>query len=76
MQTKNGTPKLLTPGVVAAELGEPLHRVMHVLATRQHIQPAARAGTLRLYRRDAIAMVRHELNAIDARRRRGGDDCE
>ncbi len=62
-------PKLITPGVIATELDEPLHRVLHVLATRPHIRPAARAGTLRLFGRDVVAMVRHELNAIDARRR-------
>ena len=65
--TTPSTPKLITPGVIADELGEPLHRVLNVLATRQHIRPAARAGTLRLYDRRAVAMVRHELNAIDAR---------
>jgi hypothetical protein len=63
-------PKLITPGVIAGELNEPLHRVQNVLATRQHICPSARAGTLRLYDRQAVAMVRHELNAIDARRTR------
>jgi hypothetical protein len=62
------TPRLITAGVIAAELRVPLHRVLHVLATRQHIRPSARAGTLRLYDRRAVAMVRHELNAIDARR--------
>jgi hypothetical protein len=61
-------PKLITPGVIAQELKRPLHRVLHILATRQHIRPSARAGTLRLYDRQAVAMVRHELNAIDARR--------
>lgn len=65
-------PQLITAGVIAAELHEPLHRVLHVLATRQHIRPAARAGTLRLYDRRTVAMVRHELNAIDARRCRKG----
>jgi hypothetical protein len=64
------TPTLITPGVIARELGEPLHRVLNVLATRNHIKPAARAGTLRLYDRQAVAMVRHEINAIDARRAR------
>ena len=64
----NRPPALTTPGVIARELNEPLHRVLHVLATREHIRPAARAGTLRLYDRQAVAMVRHELNAIDARR--------
>jgi hypothetical protein len=63
-------PKLITPGVIASELSQPLHRVLHVLATRGHIRPSARAGTLRLYDRRAVAMVRHELNAIDARRSR------
>ena len=61
-------PTLLTAGRIAAEIGEPLHRVTRVLATRKHIQPAAYAGTLRLFDRRAVAMVRHELNAIDARR--------
>lgn len=71
--SKNHEPKLLTAGRLAHELGEPIHRVLHVLATRQHIRPLARAGTLRLYDRDALASVRHELNAIDARRSgRGG----
>jgi hypothetical protein len=61
-------PQLITAGVIAAELSAPLHRVLRVLATRPHIRPSARAGTLRLYDREAVAMVRHELNAIDARR--------
>ena len=73
MSPTAATPRLITPGVIASELRVPLHRVLHVLATRQHIRPAARAGTLRLYGRRAVAMVRHELNAIDARRcRKGG----
>jgi len=50
-------PNLITPGVLAVELGVPLHRVLHVLGTRQHIRPSARAGTLRLYNREAVAMV-------------------
>ena len=61
-------PRLLTAGVIAAELRVPLHRVLHVLRTRQHIRPSARGGTLRLYARQAVAQVRYELNAIDARR--------
>lgn len=69
---EQAVPALLTPGRIAAELGEPLHRVLYVLSTRPHIRPAARAGTLRLYRQAAIAQVRHELNAIDARRGRKG----
>ena len=65
---KTAVPILLTPGRIAEEVGESLPRVLYVLATRRHIQPAARAGTLRLYHREAVAMVRHELTAIDARR--------
>lgn len=61
-------PRLITPGVIAAEVNATLSRVNHILATRPHIRPVARAGTLRLYDRDAIAMVRHELNAIAARK--------
>ena len=60
-------PRLRTPGVIAQELGESLQRVQYVLRTRPHIKPAALAGRLRLYDRQAVAMVRHELTAIDAR---------
>lgn len=65
---RTAAPQLITPGVIAAELNEPLHRVLHVLRTRQHIAPTARAGLLRLYGQRSIAHVRYELNAIDARR--------
>ena len=68
MPIAKSTPKLITPGVIANQLREPLHRVLNVLATREHIQPSALAGTIRLYDRQAVAMVRQELNAIDARR--------
>lgn len=61
-------PSLLTPGRLAAEVNAPLTRVLYLLRTRPHIQPAARAGTLRLYHKAAVAQLRHELNAIDARR--------
>ncbi len=71
MPTIESVPSLITAGVVARELEVPLHRVQHVLRTRQHIRPAARAGTLRLYDREAVALVRHELDAIDARQRCG-----
>lgn len=67
MATDNA-PALITAGVIAEQLGEPLHRVTNVLRTRKHIRPSARVGTLRVYDRQAVAQVRHELNAIDARR--------
>jgi hypothetical protein len=65
-------PRLVTSGVIAAEVGAPVERVRHVLATRPHIRPAALAGAVRLYRRRAIAQVRYELNLIDARRAESG----
>ncbi len=65
--------RLRTPGVLAADLDVPLHRVLYVLRSRGHIRPSARAGRLRLYDREAIALIRHELNAIDARREGGTD---
>ena len=66
--TNQRVARLRTPGVIAAELGVPLHRVAYVLQSRPHIRPSARAGRLRLYDRAAVALIRHELNAIDARR--------
>ncbi len=60
--------RLRTPGVLAADLDVPLHRVLYILGTRDHIKPSARAGCLRLYDRETVALIRHELNAIDARR--------
>ena len=65
------TPRLRTPGVLAELLGVPLHRIDYLLRTRPHIRPAALAGRLRLYDNDALAMLRHELNTIDARRAGG-----
>ena len=72
--------RLRTPGVLAADLDVPLHRVLYILQTRAHIRPSARAGRLRLYDREALALIRHELNSIDAQRagrtpgKGGGDD--
>ena len=54
-------PSLRTPGRIAAELREPLGRVLYVLRTRPHIQPSARAGVIRLFDRRAVAQIRHEL---------------
>lgn len=64
-------PVLQTPGVMATRLGVPLHRVVYLLRARRHIRPSASAGRLRLYDTEALAMLRHELTAIDARREKG-----
>ena len=61
-------PKLITIGRIADECKVPIHRVRHILATRDHIEPAAYAGQIRLYRFNAIEMVRYELVAIEASR--------
>lgn len=65
--TKQVPPQLRTPGVIAAEIGVSLTRVQYILRTRAHIKPSALAGRLRLYDLQALAMVRHEINAIEAR---------
>lgn len=59
----NAVPKLITPGVIAAELGEPIHRILYILRTRSEISPVARAGTLRLYDRKAVLAVEAALRA-------------
>jgi len=64
-------PRLRTPGVIAKELGEPLHRVEYILRTRPHIVPSARAGQLRLYSREAVSLICHELSCMAARREVG-----
>jgi hypothetical protein len=61
------TVKLNTVGVLAQKLNQPVHRIQYLLRTRPHIKPAARAGRSRLYREQAVAQLRHELNSIDAR---------
>lgn len=60
-------PKLRTPGVLAACLDVPLHRVLYVLRTRPHIRPAAKAGRLRLYDLAALNMLQRELVLMDIR---------
>jgi hypothetical protein len=67
-------PRLLTLGVIARKVRAPQHRIRYVLATRPHIRPVAWAGNARLFDSDAVAMVRHELNAIDARRAGGASE--
>ena len=57
-------PRLMTAGVMATKLRVPLHRVAYVLTTRGHIAPVARAGTLRLYNMQTLALVREELASI------------
>ena len=70
MKTK--PPKLVTVGVIAAELGVPVDRVCRILRARPHIEPRAYAGNVRLFDNATIAQVRQELSALEAHRA-GGD---
>ncbi|QNN24113.1 hypothetical protein HED60_18175 [Planctomycetales bacterium ZRK34] len=60
-------PTLDTPGRIASKLNVPLHRVQYIIKSRK-IAPVAYAGRLRLFNREAVAMIRHVINAIDAKR--------
>jgi len=68
MNARPPEPQLITPGTIAREINQPIHRVLHILATRSAIRPAARAGRIRLYDRQAIEAVRREIARIDENR--------
>ena len=61
-------PKLITVGVIAAELRVPVDRVCRILQSRPHIKPKAYAANVRLFDSEAVAQIRHEITAIDAKR--------
>lgn len=64
----NDIPQLRTVGVIAEELNAPLPRVLYILRKHGHdIRPIGRAGTLRLFDRSAVEIVRDELRAMDER---------
>ncbi len=56
-----------TVGQIARDLGEPEHRVKHVVNSRR-IEPLGRVGIIRLYGPAAVDRVRQALRDIDARR--------
>ena len=62
---------IVTPGEIARHLRQPIHRVRHVLDTRDEIKPLRRIGIVRAYSADTIERVREELAAIDSRRTAG-----
>lgn len=70
IQMPKSPPPLLTTGRMADILGVKPDRIRYILATRRDIQPSAYAAHVRLYDLAAMARVRHELAAIDARRGR------
>ena len=53
---------------LASILGVSVDRVRYILNSRSHIKPAVTVENMRFYRPDAVAFLRHELNAIAARR--------
>jgi hypothetical protein len=58
---------LLTVGVIADRLSEPIHRIEYILRSR-NVRPAGIAGTARVYDEEAIARIAEELRRIDARK--------
>jgi len=64
-------PTLITVGEIARRLGEPLHRVVHVIDSRK-VQPIGRAGSLRVFAESDVDFVRSELRRIDEERNGDG----
>lgn len=65
----------LTVGEVAAELGQPLHRVLYIIDSRR-IEPAARIGRIRAFTHEQVEVIKRELAGIDLRvgLREGGEE--
>lgn len=55
-----------TVGEIARRLGESLHRIEYVIRSR-NIQPASRAGHVRIFAEADVAHIADELRLIDAR---------
>lgn len=55
-----------TVGEIARRLGESLHRIEYVIRSR-NIQPAGRAGHVRIFAEADVAHIADELRHIDAR---------
>jgi hypothetical protein len=65
-------PKLVTVGVIAAEVGVSVDRVCRILRSRPDIRPRAYAGNVRLFDNAAIVRVRSEVTRMQAYRSAGG----
>jgi hypothetical protein len=55
-----------TVGEIARRLAEPLHRIEYVIRSRS-IQPASRAGNVRIFAEADVAFIADELRQIAAR---------
>jgi len=60
--------RVYSPKQLASILGVSVFRVYYILDTRSRIKPAFTVDNKRFYRTDTVALLRHELNAIDAHR--------
>lgn len=65
---------LPTVGEIARRLGESLHRIEYVIRSR-NIQPASRAGHVRVFGEAEVAYIADELRLIDARQGEDADDA-
>jgi DNA-binding transcriptional MerR regulator len=57
---------LPTTGVIADRLGVKTHQVAYVVRTRR-ISPSGRAGRLRVFSEQDVALIQAELEQINAR---------
>lgn len=61
-----------TVGEIAKQLGEPLHRIEYIIRSR-NIQPASRAGNVRIFAEAEVAHIADQLRQIDARHEQTSD---
>ncbi len=66
MSATPSTTTLPTVGEIARRLGESLHRIEYVIRSR-NIQPASRAGHVRIFAEADVVHIADELRLIDAR---------
>jgi hypothetical protein len=57
-------PTLLTLGDIAKRIGEPIHRVRYAIESRK-IEPAGRAGQLRMFLESDVELIQSVLRRID-----------
>jgi hypothetical protein len=67
MKSNPKTTIVPTVGEIARRLGESLHRIEYVIRSRR-IQPASRAGQVRIFPETAVAYIADELLLIDAKK--------
>lgn len=63
-----------TVGEIARRLGESLHRIEYVIRSR-NIQPASRAGHVRIFAEADVSQIADELRQIDARQEQAAHEA-